>query len=174
MGHFHTRRWILRPRLRPVAIGVAEARYALEALDSFLRTTLFGHTKFLFINEVTKKAGNGIFVWLCWLMKDLRNSANGAVFEVLSKCGCGVKRNSRGLPSWSREARKLRVFPETFWRLQAPATAREISSWYQLTATRMQHLKSLSPREIVVVGIVILWITSILMTRCNDTRRFLP
>ncbi len=41
-----------------------------------------------------------------------------------------------GLPSWSREARKLSVFPETFWRLQAPATAREISSWYQLTATR--------------------------------------
>ena len=79
-----------------------------------------------------------------------------------------------GLPSWSREARKLGVLPETFWRLQAPATAREISSWYQLTATRMQHLKSLSPREIVVVGIVILWITSILMTRCNDTRRFLP
>jgi hypothetical protein len=29
----------------------------------------------------------------------------------------------------AREARKLGVFPETFWRLQAPATAREISSW---------------------------------------------
>jgi hypothetical protein len=73
----------------------------------------------------------------------------------------------------AREARKLGVFPETFWRLQAPATAREISSWYQLTATRMQHLKSLSPRELVV-GIVILWITSILMTRCNNTPSCLP
>jgi hypothetical protein len=77
------------------------------------------------------------------------------------------------LPSWSREARKLGVFPETFWRLQAPATATEISSWYQLTATRMQHLKSLSPREIVA-GIVILWITSILMSRCGDKRSWLP
>ena len=25
-----------------------------------------------------------------------------------------------GLPSWSRQARKRGVFPETFWRLQAP------------------------------------------------------
>ena len=74
--------------------------------------------------------------------------AFGAVFEVLSECGGGVKRNSGGgLPSWGREARKLGVFPETFWRLQAPATVREISSWYQLTAARMQHLKSLSPRH---------------------------
>ena len=100
--------------------------------------------------------------------------AFGVVFEVLSECGGGVKRNSGGgLPSWSREARKLGVFPETFWRLQAPATVREISSWYQLTATRMQHLKSLSPREIVA-GIVLLWITSILMTRCNDTQSCIP
>ena len=78
-----------------------------------------------------------------------------------------------GLTSWSRKVRKLGVFPETFWRLQAPATAREISSWYQLTATRMQHLKSLSPREIVA-GIVILGITGILMTRCDDTRSCWP
>jgi hypothetical protein len=58
--------------------------------------TFFAHTKFVLISQVAKKEGNGIFVWLCWLMKDLRNRANRAVFEVLAKCGGGVKRNSRG------------------------------------------------------------------------------
>ena len=64
-------------------------------------------------------------------MQDLRNRTIGAVRKFCRSAEAGSSEISEGgLPSWSREARKLGVLPETFWRLQAPATAREISSWY--------------------------------------------
>ena len=84
--------------------------------------------------------------------------------------GCSIQIVSSAANSHpNQNERKCCLTPSS----QAPATVREISSWYQLTATRMQHLKSLSPREIVA-GIVLLWVTSIRMTRCNDTQSCIP